>query len=88
MNKKTALNTINHLKTGWKEGWLDKPNTLNKQIAQAIFIDMSDRRGLKSELAMIDKEAINDMLEVWSIIIEKINNNKYKKSYQRNKRKS
>jgi hypothetical protein len=41
----TANATINHVKKGWKEGWLNKPKSKSKQIALMIYADISDRRG-------------------------------------------
>ena len=46
-NKDIAKTIINRMEISWQKGWRDKPKTLEEQIAQAIFTDISDRRGLR-----------------------------------------
>ena len=70
----TANATIKHVKKGWKEGWLNKPKSKSKQIAQMIYADISGRRGLRQELEMIDDDIKKDMLNIWTKIIKEMEN--------------
>jgi len=45
-----------------------QPVTPQRKIALAIYADLSDRRGIKSELAKCDKEVREDMISDWEEI--------------------
>ena len=50
-----------------KENFLNKSKS--KQIAQMIYADISDRRGLRQELEMIDEDTKEEMINTWEEII-------------------
>ncbi len=48
----------------------------NELAAASIFHDICDRRGFKDMFLSVDDDTLAEMMTVWSIIIEKLNNSK------------
>ena len=46
-----------------------KPSQL---IAEALLVDLSDRKGIKQELEQCDAEIIDDMTSLWAEIVEQV----------------
>ena len=46
-----------------------KPSQL---IAEALLVDLSDRKGIKQELEQCDAEVIDDMTSFWAEIVEQV----------------